>query len=79
MDVNITEVFEIRRDKKYIVIDDFKFNEFILNKDEYNIFHCIDHNCKIIAIITNNLKLVISINKEHNHKTLQNETVQNKK
>lgn len=65
MDVNITEVFEIRRGKKYIIIDDFKFSEFILNKDKCQIFHCTDCNCKIIAKITNNLKLVISINKEH--------------
>lgn len=79
MDVNITEVFEIRRGKKYIIIDDFKFSEFILNKDECNIFHCTDRNYKIITKITDNLKLVISINKEHNHKTLQKETVTKQK
>lgn len=38
MDVNIFEVFETRRGKKCVFIDNFKFSQFRLNRDESKIF-----------------------------------------
>lgn len=77
MNVNISEVSEICCGKKYVIIDNFKFSEFRLNKVKIKCFCCTNCSYNITTKISNNLKLVIFINGKHNHKALKKETKSN--
>ncbi|KAF0704075.1 FLYWCH-type domain-containing protein [Aphis craccivora] len=75
MDVNISDVFETRREKKCVAINSYKFSEFRENKDTTKIFRCTNRKYTVTAKLTTNLKTVISINGEHSHDELVEETI----
>jgi hypothetical protein len=74
MDVNISDVFETRSGKKCVAIN-YKFSEFRENKDTTTVFRCMNRKCTVTAKSTANLKTVISINREHSHDELVEETI----
>lgn len=75
MDVNFSEIFETHRGKKCVVIDNFKFREFRLNKSKSKIFWCTNRNCNISTNIFNSLKFFIFISGDHNHNIFQENTI----
>jgi len=75
MDVNVSDVFETQRGKKCVAINSYKFSEFRENKDTTKVFRCTNRKCTVTAKLTANLSTVISINGEHSHVELGEETI----
>jgi len=71
----ISDVFETRRGKMCVIINSYKFSEFRKNKDNSKIFRRTYRKCTITVKISENVNTVISINGEHNHDPLLEETI----
>lgn len=74
MDIQISTVFETRRQKRCFNINNYKFSEFRVLKSGDIIFRCTNKKCKSTVTVNNSFK-VISMSNTHDHKPYSDQVI----
>jgi hypothetical protein len=67
MDIQISNVFETRRGKRYFNIENYKYNEFRVLKSGDLLFRCTNRKCTSRVTVNESITRVINTSNEHNH------------
>lgn len=74
MDVQISNVFETRRQKRCFNIGNYKFSEFRILKSGDIIFRCTNKKCKSTVTVNGSFK-VISMSNTHDHEPYSDQVI----
>ena len=71
MDVDISEIFETRRGKRWFNINNYKFSEFCILKSGDSNYRCKNKKCSE-GVIINKSNKVVNVTNTHNHEAYNN-------